>query len=74
VTGLLDPAHSKSLRKFLLVHSYNDRNAGDRPGQVGGRQAQVPEQEQMPDSEVDARKSDSEDGTIGLEPDSGGFI
>jgi hypothetical protein len=42
--------------------------------QVGGRQAQVPEEEQMPDSDVDAGKSDSEpeDGAGGLEPDPGG--
>jgi hypothetical protein len=66
MTGrLLDPAHrdSESWRKLLFVHSYGDsldRNAGGRPGQVGGRQAQVPEQKQMPDSEVDAGKSDSD--------------
>jgi hypothetical protein len=69
---LLYPAHSESWRKFLFVHSYNDRNAGGGLWQVGGRQAQVPEQEQMPDSEVYAGKSNSEpdDSAGGLEPDS----
>jgi hypothetical protein len=41
---------------------------------AGPRQAQAPQLEQMPDSEVDAGKSDSEDGAGGLESDSGGFI
>ncbi len=77
MTGLLNPARSEFWRKFLFVHSYDVRNAGGRagrPGQVGGRQAQAPKPEQMPDSEVDAGKSDSEDGAGDLEPDSGGFI
>ena len=80
MTGLLNTARSKFWRKFLFVHSYDVRNAGGRgrrtgrPGQVGGRQAQAPKPEQMPDSEVDAGKSDSEDGAGGLKPDSGGFI
>jgi hypothetical protein len=72
VTGLLDPARSESWRKFLFVYSYDDRNAGGMPGQVGGRQAQAPKPEQMP--EVDAGKSDSEGGAGCLEPDLGWFI
>ncbi len=74
VTGLMDPARSESCCKFLFVHSFNNRNegGGGRHWQVGGRQAQAPEPEQMPDSEVNAGKSDSEDGAGGLEP--GGLI
>jgi hypothetical protein len=44
------------------------------PGQLRGRQAQAPEPEQMTDLEVDAGKSDSEDGSGGLETDSDVFI